>query len=158
MLKDNQIKILMLVHELEKTLGEIYGLFAEKFPEYNTLWQTLIQDELSHAEAVRKLYQLTYERKSAFHEGILKVEGVQSIIDYVKGVCEAAKLGKLTALQALKTAHDIEKSLIERNIFRHFKVTPQFAEMLKYLHDGAQHHIELTKNALDKAQRGQKKH
>jgi len=153
MLKDNQIKILMLVHELEKTLAEIYELFAEKFPEHTTLWQTLIKEEQEHAEAVRKLYKLTYERQASFAEGIIKVEGVQSIIDYAKSVGEAAKLGKFTALQALTKAHEIEKSLIEREIFGHFRVSSQFTDMLRYLHDGSQNHVQLTKNELDKAAR-----
>lgn len=37
MLPDSQIKILMLVHELEKTLGTIYQQFSDNFPEHNDM-------------------------------------------------------------------------------------------------------------------------
>ena len=127
----------MLFHELEKTLGDVYVLFAEKFPEHNNLWQTLIKEEQEHAEAVRKLYQLTYKGQALFDEGVIKAEGVQSIIDYVKDTCDPAKLGKLTAKQALMITHDIEKSLIKRDLFSHFRVSFQFGDMLRCLREGS---------------------
>ena len=147
----------MLFNELEKALGDMYELFAERFPEHNDLWQTLIKEEREHAEAVQKLYQLTYQREALFDEGIIKAEGVQSIIDYVRDTCNIARLGKYSAMQALTTAHDLEKSLIAKSIFSHFKVSPQFADMLRYLREGSQNHIELTKNELNKIQKEHKK-
>jgi len=150
---DYQIKILMLFHELEKALGDMYMLFAERFPEHNNLWHRLIKEEQEHAEAVQKLYQLTYQGQALFDEGIIKAEGVQTIIDYVKDACAAEKPGSITALQALTTAHDLEKSLIAKSIFSHFRVSPQFADMLRYLREGSLSHIDLTKNELDKTKK-----
>ncbi|GAK54895.1 hypothetical protein U27_01726 [Candidatus Vecturithrix granuli] len=153
MLQDYQIKTLMLVYELEKTIGDIYAVFAERFPEHKTLWNTLAKEEQEHAEAVRQLYRLTYEKQVLFDEGSIKTEAVQSIVDYLKRTYDAAKRGKFTAAQAVSITYDTEKSLIEKNIFKHFKVAPQLAETLQYLQDGSQHHIRLAKKELEKIQR-----
>ena len=157
MQQEHQIKILMLFHELEKNLGDLYALFAERFPEHNNLWHRLIKEEQEHADAVQKLYQMTYKGQALFDEGIVKVEGGQSIIDYVKYTCDTAKSGKFTAVQALTTAHDIEKSLIAKSIFSHFKVSPEFTDMLRYLREGSLSHIDLTKIELDQVQKDHKK-
>ncbi len=150
MLQEKQIKILMLMHELEETLAEIYRLFSEKIPGHDPLWQTLIKQEQEHAEAVRTLYRLTYEKGSVFEEADLRAEGVRTVIDYIRGIIDATRLGRVGELQALTAAHDIEKSMIERDLFAYFKVRPEFADTLKYLHDSSYDHIELTKKELEK--------
>lgn len=152
MLQDYQIKTLMLVYELEKSLSDLYIIFKERFPEHNILWETLIKEEYEHAEAVRKLYRLTYEKQVLFKEGNIKPEGVQSVIDYLKTICNNAKQGQYTAKQALSLAYDIEKSLIEKNIFNHFNVAPQLANLLSFLIIGTKNHIELVKQELDNFQ------
>lgn len=117
MLQDYQIKTLMLVHELEKTIGEIYEVFAERLPEHKTLWNRLAKEEQEHAEAVRQLYRLTYEEQVLFDQGSLKTEAVQSIVDYLKRIYDAAKRGKFTATEAVSITYDTEKSLILRRVF-----------------------------------------
>ncbi len=150
MLKDYQIKLLMRAHEVEKTLGDIYTQFAENFPDHNDLWSALIKEEHEHAEAVRTLYQLTYEGKSLFDEGNIKAEAIQSIIDYLKGIYSAAKQGKYTARKAISITCDIEKSLIEKDFYSHFKVSPEYAEILQLLEKGAKVHLLLAQKTLDK--------
>lgn len=149
MITNKQIKILMAVHELEKSLGEIYIQFAEKFPEHNDLWNMLIKEEQEHAEAARKLYQLTYEGQSAFDEGGVKVEAIQSLIDYLQGVCDAAKRGKYTSIKAVSITCEIENTLIERDFFSHFKVASQYIEMIQILDKGSKAHAQLARKKLD---------
>jgi hypothetical protein len=69
MLKDYQMKILLSLHDLEKTIlektiGDLYKIFAKLFPEHNTLWDTLIKEEQEHAEAVQNLYKLEVDPKN----------------------------------------------------------------------------------------------
>jgi len=42
---DKQIQILMLLHELEKNKGELYLLFAAKFPERSVFWTLISREE-----------------------------------------------------------------------------------------------------------------
>ena len=150
MLQDYQIKIVMLMNELENSLAELYEAFAERFPEHNNLWQVLINEEREHAEAVRTLYKLTYEGESLFDEGRIKPAAIESIIEHVKDACGLAKQGKYTAVLALNVTYDLESSLIAKDIFNHFEVSEQFSEMLQKLQKGSESHVRLAKNQLDK--------
>jgi hypothetical protein len=154
MLPDYQIKIIMLMHELENTFRNLYELLSERFPEHNNLWQPLIKEEKEHGEAVRTLYKLTYEGESYFDEGRIKPDAIQAMIVLVKDACDRVKQGKFTAFQALTMTYDLESSLIAKDIFSHFEVSEQFAEMLKYLRDGSENHAQLAKDELSKFQTG----
>jgi hypothetical protein len=148
MLEENQIKILMGMHELEQSLAEMYALFLEKFPEYKNLWSVLIKEELGHAEAVQKLYRLIYKRDAAFSEGTTKLSAIESIIDYVKKNCEIGRQDALTVEQALELSYDIEKSMIAKNIFQHFKVRLEETSMLKKLRMDSAHHAQLVQEEI----------
>jgi hypothetical protein len=152
MLPDYQIKILMLMHELENALVDLYEVFEEKFPEHTGLWRALVQEEQEHAEAVRTLYKLTYKGESYFDEGKIKPAAIQAIIDHVKGICDFAKQGKYNALQALSITYDIESALIAKDMFKCFEVSEKFADLLKYLQVGSQNHAQLAKAELAKLQ------
>ncbi|TAN40414.1 MAG: hypothetical protein EPN25_07685 [Nitrospirae bacterium] len=151
MLKDHQIKTLMLMHELEVSLGKVYEVFSEKFPEHNDLWETLIKEEQEHADAARQLYQLTYEGQSVFDEGGIKAEAIQSIIDYLKGVNDAALRGNYSPMKALSITCEIENTLVEKDFFSHFKVSPQYAGMLRTMDEGSKSHARLARKKLDQS-------
>jgi hypothetical protein len=150
MLEENQIKILMKMHELEQSLAEMYALFLEKFPEHKKLWTVLVKEELEHAEAVQKLYRLIYKRDASFSEGTTKLSAVESIIDYVKKNCEIGRQDALTAEQALELSYDIEKSLIAKNIFDHFKVRLENTSLLNHLRAGSEHHAQLVQDEINR--------
>jgi rubrerythrin len=154
MLKDDQIKGLMLACELERGLAELYEAFAARLPELNGLWELLIKEERWHADAIRRLYQLTYEGKCAFDQGSVKCDAIQSIVDYIRETTAAARQGRFTALRAAAVVCDLEKSLIERDIFAHFKVSPAYADILRLLQEGTRKHIELAQGALDALKAG----
>jgi len=137
------------VYELEKLLSDTYTVFNEQFPEYNYLWGLLVKEEKEHADAIQKLYRLTYEGQASFEEGRLKPEGVQAVIDYVKNIYENAKMGQYNTKQAIKIAYDIEKSLIEKDIFNYFKTVPELSNTLRYLILGTKNHILLLEKEVD---------
>jgi rubrerythrin len=154
MLKDQQIKTLMLACELEKSLADLYVLFGERHPDLKDLWALLIREEHGHAEAIRRLYQMTYEGRCSFDEGSIKPDAIQSIIDYVKETIEAARRGQFSAVRTVSIVYDLEKSLIEKDIFSHFRVSPAYAETLQLLQAQTMRHIELAKSALDQLKGG----
>ena len=150
MLGESQIKILMKLHELEQSLAELYALFLEKFPEHKKLWSFLIKEELEHAEAVQKLYKLTYKKDASFSEGSIRLSAVESIVDYVKKTCEIGRQDGLMAEQALEMSRDIEKSLIAKNIFDHFKVRLEYTSLLNHLRAGSERHAQLVQEEIDR--------
>lgn len=149
MLKEKQIRILMLVCDLEKTLGDIYTQFSGKFPEHNDLWELLIKEELEHAEATRELYRLTFEGKSLFDEGGIKEDAVQSILDYLRVVHDNARRGRYSLKKAVEITCEVEETIIERDFFTHFKVSPEYAQMLKTLDEGTRAHASLARKKLE---------
>ena len=154
MLKDDQIKSLMLAWELEKSLAELYTRFGEQLPEFKELWERLVQEEQGHAEAVRRLYQMTYEGRCAFAAGTIKCDAIRSIVDYVRETIDATALVRFAPAHALEFVYDLENSLIERDVFSHFRVSPDFTETLRLLDAETRQHVNLAKNALDKLRAG----
>jgi len=150
MLEKEQIQILMRLYELEQSLAAMYALFAEKFPAHRELWAVLVKEELEHADAVQKLYGLTYENAVFFPEGSIRCAAVESMLDHVKKTCEIARVDKLTAEQALEFSRDIESSLIAKNIFDHFEVDLDFTAKLRYLRDSSEKHAGLVQMEIDK--------
>jgi hypothetical protein len=153
MLEEKQIKILMTMHELEQSLAEMYALFAEKFPEHRELFMTLVKEEHEHAEAVQKLYGLTYKKEASFSEGSTRLAAIEAIIEYVKKTCEIGRHDGLTSEQALELSRDIEKSLIAKNIFNHFRVRPEYSAMLNYLRSGSEHHVQLVHGEIERSKK-----
>jgi len=152
MIENYQIRILMLMFDLEKLLGDIYAVFKDQFPSHAALWETLMKEEYEHADAVRSLYRMTYEKQVLFNEGTIKAEGIQSVIDYLKPVLENSTKGKYSAEKAVYIAYDIEKSLVEKDIFKHFDVSPKFEVLLFHLLEGSRQHFALIKKEYDKIQ------
>lgn len=150
MLEENQIKIIMAMHELEQSLAEMYALFLEKFPEHKALWTVLVEEELEHADAVKKFYQLTYKKDASFSEGTIRLSAVEAIIDYVKKTCEIGRRDGLGADQALEMSRDIEKSLIAKNIFDHFKVRLEYSSLLNHLRVDSERHAQLVQEEIER--------
>lgn len=150
MIGEHQIKILMLFYDLEKALFEFYEVLSTIYPEHNTLWRKLIEEEHMHAEAVRKLYKLTYEGKALFDEGTIHHAGVQSIIDYIHSITESARHKAYNEKQLLTISRDIERTLVERKLFDYFKVSSEFAVLLKTLREGSEAHSVMVEKELAK--------
>lgn len=150
MMEDHQIKTLMLLHELEEALGNMYVTFSQEYPEHNVLWKRLIAEEQQHAEAVRALYRQIYQGKVLFDEGAIKHAAVQSIIDYIKNITDSAHQKKFSEKQIISHSLDVEKSLIERRLFDHFKVSSEFADVLRTLQEGSESHGALVEKELAK--------
>lgn len=153
MLEENQVKILMRMHELEQSLAGMYALFAEKFPGHSELWQRLVTEEQEHAEAVQKFYRLTYEKGASFSGDAVRLGAIEAIIEYVKKNCEIAGRGLMTASQALGISKDIEKSMIAKDIFKYFKVRVDFANLLGYLRESSENHARLVEEEIARSKK-----
>jgi len=156
MLEDKQIQILMSMHELEKSMGDLYSLFLDKFPDSGELWKLLSREEQGHAKAIQTLYQASYDGKTVFEEGSIKAEAVQSVIDYVKEIRDQTMRGKLPLIRALTITYDLENSMLEKTVFEHFKGTSEFIGMMQTLRRETQKHALLAKKEIDKFKQANK--
>ena len=150
MIGEHQIKTIMLFYELEKSLYEFYEVLSRTYPEHDTLWKRLMEEEQMHAESVQKLYRLIYDGKTLFDEGTIQHAGVQSIIDYVHGITDSARNKAYTEKQVLTITRDIERTLIEKKLFNYFRVAPEFTDLLRTLREGSEGHSAMAEKELAK--------
>jgi len=148
MMDNHNVEVLLLAHQLEKALAELYAVFIERYTTYRSLWTHLLHEEQGHAEVLRKLYQLTYEKKSFFDAGAIKPAAIQTVIDHVKELSDSAARGLMSETQALKVTHDLESSIFEKDLFTHFKVAAEYGDLLKQVIEEDRAHIQMVKKAL----------
>ena len=120
----NQPDIIELLSSHEEAIGRLYSAYAGKFPLYADFWRTLAQEEQKHSAAIITL-------KSKVDAGALsadmvkfKSELLKTMLIYINNELNKAESGGMPLIQALSTARDIEKSMIERRCFEVFKGDP----------------------------------
>lgn len=120
MLKGYQETILQLLCQLELDVSNLYKLFAEKFPKYKDLWNTLSQEEIEHADRVKILYDLAKENKVIFDEKLTKTYIVKKVLDFIKDTHAKTVAGQLNIINALSISRDLEQSIIEKEFYNYF--------------------------------------
>jgi len=61
-------------------LSELYGHFAEQFPQYETFWNTLSREEDRHAKLLQNLLEAAKGSKIRFDEGGIKTYTVNQYV------------------------------------------------------------------------------
>jgi rubrerythrin len=147
MLEPYQQKIIELMERQESLLSEVYGIFAEKFPDHTKFWTKMAYDEKKHASIIKKLYDLIGKDNVAFDEGKIKTYTLNTFIAYVEKIKNKVETEDITILQALTYANDFEQSLVEKNIFSHFdSMAPKVKAALEALKTETEKHRDLIKN------------
>ena len=150
MLKDYQEKILELFVQLELDMSGLYRLFAVKFPKYEKLWTTLAQQELDHAERVKKLWSLAQKNKVVFDEKLTKTYTVKRVLDSVKDAYVKAKADKMNLMTALSVSRDFEQSIIEKEFYNFFTgKDPETRVLIHRIKGEMLGHQALLKNAWE---------
>jgi homoserine trans-succinylase len=130
MLKPYQKQIVYLMIQQEILLAKLYSLFAEQFSDSATVWRELAEEEKKHATWLEQLYEAGEKGIYLFDEGKIKIVTLNNFTDYLREVITKAKNKELSFEQAVAYALDLEKSLIEKNIFNHFDSTSQQAQVV----------------------------
>ena len=98
---------------VEETTASLYRIFMDIFPDERPFWQDLYSDELEHS------FWLT----SGSHSEVIELlpskklmptmEHVTKTLEFVEGKIAQAKSGPVTFQAALRTALEIEESMVE---------------------------------------------
>ena len=139
----NQPDIIELLSAHEETISKLYTVYSEKFPLYSDFWLTLAREEQKHSAVIISL-------KSKVDSGTLsadmvrfKSELLKTLINYLNNELAKTEAGNITLIQALSTARDIEKSMIERRCFEVFKGDPaELKTVLEEMTLETKRHIE----------------
>lgn len=154
MLKDYQEKILELFVQLELAMSGLYKLFAVKFPKYEKLWTTLSQQELDHAERVKKLWFLAQKNKVVFNEKLTKTYTVKKILDSVKDVYTKTEANQMSLMNALSVSRDFEQSLVLKEFYGFFTgKDPETKVLIHRIKGEMLGHQAMLKNAWEEERR-----
>ena len=121
----------MIQHEV--SIGKLYRVFSEKFPEYFSLWSRLAEEEAGHANWIRKFKEKIDAGTVYLKDNRFKVVAIGTSMKYIQGLIDKAKQGEMAAIKALSLALDLEKALIENEYFEFFETDS--AELKAVLRD-----------------------
>lgn len=146
---------LSLLAENEEALGDLYGVYAEVFPNQKDFWLKIEGDEREHASLVRSLYfHSKVEKGIFFKEDRFNQETIKKSIEYTTQVMFKTKQTKVTLEGVLNTALYLEQSLLESRIFEVFETDElRFKRVLLFLKKETEEHVRDIESLKDKLTR-----
>ena len=113
--------ILGALKEHELAIANLYNVYAEIFPECKDLWMELSREELQHANWLDTLQAGIEESSEDFIVDRFPLKAIEHSIDYVKQLAAKAHQPEFILINALSTALQLEKALIENKYFEVFE-------------------------------------
>jgi len=154
-MKDYQKTIIELIIEKELLLAEVYRAFARRFPRHGAFWSRLATEETEHAAWVRHLLELSATRDISFDEGKTRTYTLKTFNDYLRNLREEALRPGLRQEKAFSLTIDLEKSLLERNLFNQFKTSSeQTQRILDVLQGGIEAHLAYVEEYVAQVRAG----
>ena len=136
----------------EERLSELYGVYAEKFPEYQDLWNKLAEEESQHATWIRKLVSWVKEGVININKNRFNVSAIRTFSNYVDKEITNVKISFVSSINALVIASYIEDSIIEHNYFEVFEGDSlELRNTLIDLANATNKHRNMMKETLRKA-------
>lgn len=109
-----------LMIEQELAISELYSAFAEVLPQGREFWQELAADEQKHATWIWRLQKEAQEDLVTFEASSTMLQAVNSSLENIRRTTERTRRNELDTREAFRVAHEIESSMIENQVFKHF--------------------------------------
>jgi len=137
---------MMAIHE--EAIGELYKAYAKLFPDHEGFWSGLAREETEHAAWIRNLASKAEAGSARLNQKRFRTEAIKTSLDYIKSLTAEAPGQKIKLMDALSTALDIEKALIERKYFEIFEGDSEELKLtLEALTRSTKAHIERVQKA-----------
>lgn len=124
-------KIITLYIEQELLMASLYERFAKYYTEQEEFWASLVSEEYEHAAWIKHFQGGAAQDKIHFDEGNTRIAALNSVINYIKTLIDEFDKQPFDYKKAANISLDLEKSLIERNIFKHFE--SDSSEVIQFL-------------------------
>jgi hypothetical protein len=142
-LKEYQRQILGFYLELELNMATLYDLFAGGFPDQRGFWLSMATEEREHASWVQFLLDRALGGEVRFAEGKLRATTVSTVNSYVGETVSRFRKSPFDIVHAAAIALDLERSLIEKNVFRTFHDdSAEVSRILQVLVEGQELHVK----------------
>lgn len=149
MLTPNQKKIIDLLIKQEKLLARLYTIFYDKLPEHRDFWKKIAKEEHHHAKWLERLYEAGGKDVVHFDEGKITTVSLETFIKGVEEAIRKAEADELDDKMALVQTVDLERSLIEKNVFSQFSgLTDKAKNVMKFLEKHTKEHLSQAENLL----------
>ncbi|MDD2316932.1 MAG: hypothetical protein RBR01_02745 [Desulfobacterales bacterium] len=151
MLEPDRRKIVELLYQQEMILGQLYQIFTARFAEYADFWTDLAGEGVRHAELIRKLYQAGKKDWVSFREGKIRAQSITTFIEHVKGLAVQAENDEIDFKSAVAHTLDLEKSLLEKNVFSRFEaMDARMKAVLTRLENETRKHAAKARSPMEK--------
>ncbi len=132
---------LELLAAYERRVGDLYETYGNLFEEYREFWHGLASEEVQHSLWALNLIEKLNTHKLTLKENPWRVTAIKTAQGYVDKQIERAKAGQVDHVAALSIALDLEKSMLEKDIFAHYgSDKPMTKELLNKLQTETEHH------------------
>ncbi len=141
--------ILKIMQEHELLLSRLYALFAEKYPEHQTFWQGLSDDEIHHASLIDKMHETLNTNEAGFVVERFPLPAIETSLKFISKLIQEFSTTDLPLLKAVSHAYHLENALIENKYFEIFQGDhPDIQRALNRLLNETQKHFQMVRNFL----------
>ncbi len=113
------LETLALLAQAELAVGRLYGLCAQRWPQYADFWEKLAHREQQHSQYAQMLATLVETKPDEFRQGRnFTPAAINTFIGWVENASARVAKGELDSRKAFFAALDIERSVIKRNFFQ----------------------------------------
>ncbi len=138
----NQQRILLLYLQMELNMATLYELFAGSFPDHRDLLLSLVSEEREHASWIRYLLDQALQEKIRFVEGKLRTSTLETLNRYLSETIARHRQTPYDIVHAAVIVLDLERSLIEKNVFRAFHDdSAEVSRILQVLVEEQERHV-----------------
>lgn len=114
----NQKEIFDLLIKQEVWTGQLYMTYQNLFPELDSFWGQLANEENAHAALLSQLSGRIDNATWFFDPGKFNTVGLRTCCEHLRKQIQIACTEQITLVRALATAMDVETSMIEKEFFR----------------------------------------
>jgi len=141
--------LIELYIEQELAMARLYKAFAGHFQEQKSFWQKLVSEEYEHAAWIKHFRDSLGHREVFFSEGKTRAISLQSSISYIRSRIEEFEKTPFSLRRAVSISLDIEKSLLERDVIKHFDSdSPELRDIMDILVKAQDEHIKKVESYL----------
>ncbi|MEI6211064.1 MAG: hypothetical protein WCR06_05510 [bacterium] len=119
-----QQDILALLIEQEEWIGQLYKAYQNLFPELDSFWGQLAEEEDGHAGLLKQLAGRMDQATCSFDARKFNTVGLRTSSEHIRKQVQIANTEPVTLVRALATAFDLETGLIEKEFFKVVVVNP----------------------------------
>ncbi|MBN1393341.1 MAG: hypothetical protein JW947_11150 [Sedimentisphaerales bacterium] len=113
--------LLEAMKEHEEVIARLYDCYAGKFPEHRSFWAELSKEEVQHADWIDTLRSRIEEGSEDIVVDRFPVVAIEDSINFINRQITRAADADFELINALSTALDLEKALIENKYFEVFE-------------------------------------